>query len=334
MANILPKDIDKWTITNGSITDESMVLHPGGSATYEIELTDLEYIPKAFKFIAMHDANLTWKNPKTFAKLDIQYKNGKVSQVLFPFNAARMQSSMYFTDNVALVESSTFSTCTFSMTNTLSVDLTIVLCELKPSLDLDESMYNNIEGMLPQLVYAYNDSVVKTSAGVDTQVLQLPLSIKQETNLLMHLSITGEAEEADRLSCVVKLDGEVVKSFPVKQSISIGDFYFGVPSLLAFVTRGNHLVTAHINAEESSVSIPKEGALLVVDGKGILGGATGEYPHAEVLQEILIAGMYNNFAQDIDITVIEPESYTYDTTIPSCVDNLSTEVSVVLTDAE
>ena len=325
MSNVLPSSVDRWDISDGSMSDKQLLLHPGGSAACTLEKTELAYIPRAFQVRTRHNATIDWKRPKLFATIDIEYEDGKTLQTLIPFNTTSVTQTENVTTNVTIVDSKAYNTLTFSIANTLDTDLILTLYELRPSLDLDESLYNSIEGMLPQLVYAYNDNAVTAPIGVDTQIVQLPVSVNQSTNLLLHLSITGQTT-GDTLTCTVKIDGETVKSFPVKQTTSNGEFYFGVPSLLAFVKKGAHIVTAQIKADGTTVTVPKEGALIVLDGKGILGGASGEYPHAEVSQEILLSGMYNNFAQDVLITELDPDVHAFSTSIPLSMNNLSTAI--------
>ena len=325
MSNVLPSSVDRWDISDGSMSDKQLLLHPGGSAACTLEKTELAYIPRAFQVRTRHNATIDWKRPKLFATIDIEYEDGKTLQTLIPFNTTSVTQTENVTTNVTIVDSKAYNTLTFSIANTLDTDLILTLYELRPSLDLDESLYNSIEGMLPQLVYAYNDNAVTAPIGVDTQIVQLPVSVNQSTNLLLHLSITGQTT-GDTLTCTVKIDGETVKSFPVKQTTSNGEFYFGVPSLLAFVKKGAHIVTAQIKADGTTVTVPKEGALIVLDGKGILGGASGEYPHAEASQEILLSGMYNNFAQDVLITELDPDVHAFSTSIPLSMNNLSTAI--------
>lgn len=325
MPNVLPSTVDRWNISNGSMTEKRLLLHPGGRAICSLEKTELAYIPQAFQVRARHNATIDWKKPKLFATIDIEYEDGKTLQTLIPFNTTSVTQTEKITTNVTIVDSKAYNTLTFSIANTLNTDLILTLYELRPSLDLNESLYNSIEGMLPQLVYAYNDNAVTAPIGVDTQVVQLPVSVKQDTNLLLHLSITGETT-GDTLSCTVRLDGEIVKSFPVMQTTSSGEFYFGVPSLLAFVKKGVHIVTAQIKANDSTVTVPKEGALIVLDGKGILGGASGEYPRAEVSQEIRLSGMYNNFAQDVLVTELDPDVHAFSTSIPVLISNITPEI--------
>ena len=326
MSNVLPSAIDRWSISDGSMTEKQLLLHPGGRAECTLEKTELAYIPQAFQVRARHNATVDWKKPTLFAAIDIEYEDGKTLHALIPFNTTSVTQTEKITTNVTIVDSKAYSTLTFSIANTLDIDLILTLYELRPSLDLNESLYNSIEGMLPQLVYAYNDNAVTAPIGVDTHVVQLPVSVKQDTNLLLHLSITGQTT-GDTLSCTVRLDGETVKSFPVMQTTSSGEFYFGVPSLLAFVKKGVHIVTAQIKANDTTVTVPKEGALIVLDGKGILGGASGAYPHAEASQEIRLSGMYNNFAQDVLVTELDPDVHAFSTSIPLSMNNLAAAIA-------
>lgn len=327
MNSILPSAVDKWKISNGSMSESKVVLHTGGSITCTLTQEEIEYIPSAFQVRVKHTSDVDWKKPTGRAILDITYEDGEVSQTVVPLNITDYFANEATSVNVAFVRSSTYSIfkCTFE--NTSSEDLTFVLWELRPSIDMDDKLYSNIESMLPQLIYAFNTSDVTAQAGVDTQVVQLPVSVKQDTNLLLHLTITGTTT-GDTLTCTVKMDGETLKSFPVKQTTPEGHFFFGIPSLIAFVKTGPHIVTAHISAADSSVTVPKENALIVLDGKGILGGAGGSYPHAEVIQEILLANMPSVIAQDVMLTTQEPTTHAIETQMPMSYSNL--EISIAM----
>lgn len=325
MGNILPQTLDRWAIENGSLSKEGVLtLHVGGHATCALTTDDILYIPKAFQVRARHNANVSWKDPSLFATLDIFYEDSKFIQTLLPFNAIRREGLEYYTENVAVVTSKKFDKFSFSITNTIDKDLTLTLFELRPSLDMDDSLYNSIESMLPQLVYAYNDFPITTPVNIETQVVQLPVSVNADTNLLLHLSITGQSD-AGKLTCVVKLDGSTLKSFPINQTVVTGDFYFGVPSLVTFVKKGIHVVTAHLVSADGPIVIPKESALLVLDGKGILGGASGEYPHAEAIQEILMHSFSTKLLQDVDIREIPILHQAHEVTIPMSINNLRIE---------
>ena len=325
MANILPVDIDRWNITDGSITTKAITLSAGATASCLLGHTDLEYIPSAFLLRAEHNVNTNWKRTVPYFKLQIKYTDGTVSNTLWPFDKTRADGNMFITNNIALVESKTYTEMTFSIVNNMESKIIITLKELYPSMDMDENLYNNIEGMLPQMVYAYNDSNVTVAAAVETQIVQLPVTVKQDTNLLLHATVTGQTGD-DTLSCIVRLDGDTIKSFPLRQTVATGEFYFGVPSLIAFVKTGVHIVTLHLLTTSGEVIIPSENALLVVDGKGILGGASGKYPHAEVSVGIPISGMYNYTTQEIILTELDPDMYTFSTNIPLSMNNLATDI--------
>ena len=74
MSNVLPSDVDRWDISDGSMTEKQLLLHPGGCAMCTLEKTELAYIPQAFQVRARHNANIDWKKPKLFATIDIEYE--------------------------------------------------------------------------------------------------------------------------------------------------------------------------------------------------------------------------------------------------------------------
>ena len=315
MQNILPASNERWKLTSGSLTEKSMRLPAHATASCALDLEDLAYIPKAFQLKVTHNAYSSWRTTKPKFQLEIFYSDATVATVIWPFDLTRLESTIVVTESIAFVASKTYDSMRFSIINDQENELEVFTHELKPSIDMDETLYNNIEGMLPQLVYAYNPSSVLVPAGVETQIAQLPVSVNTDTHLLLHSTVTGQVASAGVMSCTIKLDGSKVKSFPVRQVVAEGDFYFGIPSLLAFVTAGPHLVTVHLTSSVGDAEVPEEGAILVLDGKGILGGASGEYPHAEVAEQMTVEVAYTDTEQEVSLSYYEPVLYSLDTTI-------------------
>lgn len=330
MSNVLPVDISRWEVSDGSISKDKIQVHAGGIVSCEITTEELAYIPKAFQLRMKHNVSTTWKKPTFYANLDIMYEDSQHAYATIPLTTYSQGKDFNLTETVVMLESKKFSKFVFNITNTLDHDLEITSQELRPSIDMDDSLYASIDSMLPQLVYAYNDGAVTCPATIETQVVQLPVSVSSDSNLLLHLSITGTASEGV-LSCTVKLDGVTVKSFPVSQLTQTGEFYFGIPSLVAFVKRGSHMVSAHLTGSAGEVKVPIEGALIVLDGKGILGGASASYPSANVAQEILKRNMwFGKVQQLVDIALQEPSKYAYSTIIPMWKKGIQDDIQIDL----
>lgn len=327
MSNVLPSAVEGWNISNGSMSLAQVLLHAGGEISCSLTIADLAYIPEAFQLIVKHNASLSWKNPRLFATIDIVYEDGDTLQAIIPFITTTIEDTRYVTISTALVTSKTYESFTFTIHNTLDTDLILSAYELRPSVGLDDSLYNSVESMLPQLVYAYNTSEVVTYVGVGTQILQLPIAISKDTNLLMHMTATGQVA-ADTITCNAKMDGETIKGFPVKQTVPAGDFFLGIPSLIAFVKKGTHIVTVTLSASNGTLTVPKENALIVLEGKGVLGGASGEYPHAEAVQEIPMVDMPHDFEQSVLISSVVPLLSTPTTNIPMSMNNLATSITM------
>lgn len=330
MSNVLPVDISRWEVSDGSISKDKIQVHAGGIVSCEITTEELAYIPKAFQLRMKHNVSTTWKKPTFYANLDIMYEDSQHAYATIPLTTYSQGKDFNLTETVVMLESKKFSKFVFNITNTLDHDLEITSQELRPSIDMDDSLYASIDSMLPQLVYAYNDGAVTCPTTIETQVVQLPVSVSSDSNLLLHLSITGTASEGV-LSCTVKLDGVTVKSFPVSQLTQTGEFYFGIPSLVAFVKRGSHMISAHLTGSAGEVKVPIEGALIVLDGKGILGGASASYPSANVAQEILKRNMwFGKVQQLVDIALQEPSKYAYSTIIPMWKKGIQDDIQIDL----
>jgi hypothetical protein len=330
LPNILPESSDRWEITNGSMSGGHIRLNANGTATAQLTITDIAYIPKAFQIRIRHNVLVNWKNPQVVAELHIAYEDGEFLHTVVPLNASYMSGAEYVTINVSIVPSKKYSALAFVVHNTTAALLDISLYELRPSLDLDEGLQNDIESMVPQLVYKYNESNVNAATGVETSVIQLPVSVNKDTNLFVSAHLTGTCV-ADVIECSLRIDGEMVKAFPVKQTFQAGQFSFGIPSLIAFVKRGTHAVQLAIKTTSGAASIVKEFAFLALEGKGVLGGSSGEYPHAEVFQTIPLADFYNKRKYETGIITETdvPEIYTANTFIPLSMNNLTTEINIL-----
>ena len=330
LPNILPESSDRWEITSGSMSNGHIRLNAGGTATAQLTTTDIAYIPSAFQIRIRHNILVNWKSPQVVAELHIAYEDGEFLHTIVPLNASYTSGAEYVTINVSIVPSKKFSALAFVVTNTTAVLLDMSLYELRPSLDLDEGLQNDIESMLPQLVYKYNESNVNATTGVETSVIQLPVTVNKDTNLMVSAHLTGTCV-ADTIECSIRIDGEMVKAFPVKQTFQAGQFAFGIPSLIAFVKRGTHAVQLAIKTTSGAASVVKEFAMLALEGKGVLGGSSGEYPHAEVFQTIPLADFYNKRKYQTGITtdVNTPEIYTANTFIPLSMNNIDTEINIL-----
>ncbi len=331
LPNILPESSDRWEITSGSMSSGHIRLNAGGTATAQLTTTDIAYIPKAFQIRIRHNVLVNWKNPQVVAELHISYEDGEFLHTVVPLNANYMSGAEYVTINVSIVPSKKFSALAFVVTNTTASLLDMSLYELRPSLDLDEGLQNDIESMLPQLVYKYNESQVNASVGIETAVIQLPVTVNKDTNLMVSAHVTGTCV-ADAIECSIRIDGEMVRAFPVKQNFLAGQFFFGIPSLIAFVRRGTHAVQLAIKTTTGEASVAKEFAMLALEGKSVLGGSSGEYPHAEVFQTIPLADFYNKRKYQTGITtdVDVPEIHTANTFIPLSMNNITTEINILL----
>lgn len=318
LPNILPLTSDRWNLSSGSMTSELIKLNANSTASVNITEEELAYIPKAFQVRLRHNLLINWKDPAATAEIQITYEDGEKLQTIVPLNADYMLETSYATVNTAVVPSKKYTALKFTISNKTDSVLDITFYELCPSLDLDDNLLSDVSLMLPQLVYKYNSGLVNAVAGIETDVIQLPVAVNAATNLMVSMHVTGECGD-DTLECNLKIDGEQVKAFPVRQKFLSGAFSFGLASLIAFVTKGVHVVQLTIKSLSGAVSIAKEFALLAVEGKGVLGGASGELPHAEAFQTIPLAAVFSELPKNAsitDVSFITPDIYTTNTYIP------------------
>lgn len=328
LTNVLPSAKDNWTITNGTFSDEIIMLHTNGTAVCTITAKELSYIPKAFQVRVQHNSNTSWKHPSIYVMIWVLYEDKTTSTSLVPLNADQEGITENLTAKTVLLSSKKFTMLKYTLTNPSSDDITFTLYELRPSVDMDSSLYNNVETMLAQLVFTSNKVPVTCAAAVESQILQIQVAVRQDTNLLLHLTLTGDISTTDTVSCTISIDGKVCLGFPIKQLLTTGAFFLGVPSIVAFVTTGSHIVSVSLSTTTASITIEANKAVIILEGKGVLGGASGTIPHAEVSQNILIANMLNVFSQNVSITHLTPEVHVISCSIPKQNVNLSSNATI------
>lgn len=329
LTNVLPSAKDNWVITNGSFSDAVIILHTNGSAVCTITEKELPYIPKAFQVRVQHDSNTSWKHPDIYVMLQVLYEDKTTSTSLVPLNADQEGLKENLTAKTVLLSSKKFTKLKYTLTNPSSDDITFTLFELRPSVDMDSSLYNNVETMLAQLVYTSNSIPVTCAAAVASQVLQIQVAVRQNTNLLLHLTLTGDISTTDTVSCTISIDGRVCLGFPIKQVLTTGAFFLGIPSIVAFVTTGSHIVSVSLKTSTTaSITIETNKAVIILEGKNVLGGASSIIPHAEVSQNILIANMLNTITQSVTVTQVTPNIQAISCSILKQNANLNSQVSV------
>lgn len=322
LGSVLPANTNRWTCVDGSMSEESMILHPGGYISCTLTSVDLAYIPEAFQIDITHDAQFSWKTPLLYVRIDITFKDGSFANLVTPLDINADDTSAYTTTKLALMPAGEYLSLIFTIVNDSDVELTITDYTLCPSSDLSDALYNSISSLLPSVLYAYNTAAVVAQAAIETQVLQLSVTVGADVYLILHVTMTGTCS-ADTIICTVKMDSEIIKSFPIAQTFLAGSFYIGLPSLLAFVAKGTRVVSVHLTSTNNVLNLPINGVMLCVDGKGIIGAAGTTIPHAEVITSIPLAGTYNYIEQEVNVALQEPDIYPIAATIPMVNDNIT-----------
>ena len=310
MANVLPTELARWEITSGSMTEERIMLNAGGSAEVALQVDELAYVPKAFKVRIRYDSDTDWHEPNILAVMKGRYEDGSRIHVVVPLNATGSYFEENVSENIVFVHNAPYRTFQFIIQNDSEDPINITAFELLPSIDMDSGQEQTIEALLPQIVYSYNFSAVTVQAGTEAQIIQLPVAISRATNLMAYLSVTGTCVD-DTITCILKFDGTTVKAFPIQQTFVEGSFHFGIPAIIPFVTEGSHTASLHLSTASGAASVNIEDAVLILEGKAILGGASGEYPHAEVFTEILfnsVGDKWSHISQNYHVDRITPSS--------------------------
>lgn len=321
LGSILPSTISRWQLSNATMSSESLTIRPGGYALIQLNNDDIRYIPNAFQFVAIHNKLIDWKDPTCYAELAIRYEDGELLRSFIPMNPYTTGEAQFQTRNVSILRSALYTTLSFGIYNpeTEPDDLVLTLYELRPSVDLDDGLRSQIEALLPQLVYTNNAFDLTLTPGVENLILSLPITTDRDTNLITLCTVTGVCNGGN-LSCIIKYDGSDLAAFPVQQQSNTGNFFFGVPTLIPFVTAGQHLITVYIQPDSAS-SIIVNKAMITLEGKGVLGGSSGAFPSAEAFQDI----PWNDFRNFAGRTIT---SEVGELTFPAILDGGSYSVTI------
>ena len=288
LANVLPVDPKSWTLSKATMTKNLIKLEANGTASTTLTHDQVQFTPKAFKVTVKFTGEFDEFSPAAFAKLLIKDKDKKYQVFTAPFQVTSKTSTSYFMQAELITNVADFDTLIFQFNTEEYVE--ILEWKLYPSSDIDKNTLNTIESLLPQFLSTFNENAITIGTG-ETEIVNLPFAMGEAGNLSCHLLFSYVVETSCRMIVTIKVDGSPEPYAPIILQAQEGPGFVGIPHSFLQVQAAAHLVSVTVRLEAYE-SIPTDGVLkasiqakavrYTCEGRGILNGQGGEYPHAEV----------------------------------------------------
>lgn len=261
-TNILPTDATYYTLDNATISGGLMTLNAGGSATIDIDTTQLTSLTEYFRIALV-----------MFSGTADAYTGGVTVVV-----KALSSSGQYFSHfcNVVADSDGIYSTELELISETYtslqvifraSVACVIATWELDPEA-ADGDITTEIEGItqsLPRLLYDYNTTTITVEQS-EQNVAMIALYLTADTDLQGHFLMNCTASER----CTVYLrfmDSQMIELFsPLLFTINAGLSTLTVPHAYLNKLTGTHTFMVTAQVTNGYLTIPVRGVLYTIDG--------------------------------------------------------------------
>ena len=288
LANVLPVDPKSWSLSKATMTSKLIKLEAGGTASTSLTHEQVQFTPKAFKVTVKFIGEFDEFSPAAFAKLLIKDKDKKYQIFTVPFQVTSKVSDAYLMQAELLTNAADFNDLIFQFNAEEYVEITE--WKLYPSSDIDKNTLNTIDAMLPQFLYSFNENAITVGTN-ETEIVNLPFAMGEAGNLSCHLLFSYVANTACNMTITIKVDGSAEPYTPIVSQVQEGPGFVGIPHSFLQVQAAAHLISVTVKLEANnsttsgttpSLSIQAKAVRYTCEGRGILDGAGGEYPHAEV----------------------------------------------------
>lgn len=288
LANVLPVDPKLWSLSKATMTKKLITIEAGGTASTTLTHEQVQFTPKAFKVTVKFTGLFDEFSPAAFAKLLIKDKDKKYQVFTAPFQVTSKGSDYFYMQAELLTNVADFTDLIFQFNTEEHVEITE--WKLYPSSDVDTSTLNTVESMLPQFLFSFNEKDINVGS-TETELVNLPFAMGEAGNLSGHLLFNYVSTNAGQMTVSIKVDGSPEPYAPIVSLIQAGPGFVGIPHSFLQVQAAAHLISVTVKVESTDatdtsttlkLAIPTKGVRYSCEGRGILNGAGGEYPHAEV----------------------------------------------------
>ena len=288
LANVLPVEPKSWTLSKATMTKDLIKIEAGGTASTTLTHDQVQFTPKVFKVTVKFLGEFDEFSPAAFAKLLIKDKDKKYQVFTAPFNVTSKTSNAHYMQAELITNVADFNTLIFQFNTEEYVEITE--WKLYPSSDIDSNTLNTIESMLPQFLSTFNENAITIGTN-ETEIVNLPFAIGEAANLSCHLLFSYVVEASCKIIVTIKVDGSAEPYTPIVMQVQEGPGFVGIPHSFLQVQAAAHLISVTVKLEDAATgssagqlkaSIQPKAVRYTCEGRGILNGQGGEYPHAEV----------------------------------------------------
>lgn len=288
LANVLPVDPASWTLSKATMTASLIKIEAGGTVFTSLTHEQVQFTPKAFKVTVKFIGEFDEFSPAAFVKLLIKDNNGIYQVFTAPLQVTSKTPGAYFMQAELYTAVADFKDMIFQFNTEEYIEITE--WKLYPSSDIDTNALNTIEAMLPQFLYSFNENPITIGTN-ETEIVNLPFAMGDAGNLSCHLLFSYVANTACNMTITIKVDGSAEPYTPIISQVQEGPGFVGIPHSFLQVQAAAHLISVTVKLEANnsttsgitpSLSIQAKAVRYTGEGRGILNGADGEYPHAEV----------------------------------------------------
>lgn len=266
--NILSRSPVDWTVTDGSMTQTTINLEAGGSATQVLALSDIPTVPEMFFISIIADTYTNPYSPNAYVVIKVQSVN-----YYYEYSVPLIDTGNGF----CTVEVPTIATEYISLSFTIQSDYPVIISDwiLSGPVAVDANL-DEIREEIPRLLADYNTSTY-TVGQREEAIALISARLLANTDVTGQLQITYVASEACTITLRCK-DNDGTELFaPILYDVKVGRGSIGVPHAYLKRLRGMHTFVVTAQCSTGTLTFHTRSILYTIDA-GYLAKRTIDVP--------------------------------------------------------
>lgn len=266
--NILSRSPVDWTVTDGSMTQATINLEAGGSATQVLALSDISAVPEMFFISIIADTYTNTYSPNAYVVIKVQSVN-----YYYEYSVPLIDTGNGF----CTVEVPTIATEYISLSFTIQSDYPVIISDwiLSGPVAVDVNL-DEIREEIPRLLADYNTSTY-TVGQREEAIALISARLLANTDVTGQLQITYVASEACTITLRCK-DNDGTELFaPILYDVKVGRGSIGVPHAYLKRLRGMHTFVVTAQCSTGTLTFHTRSILYTIDA-GYLAKRTIDVP--------------------------------------------------------
>lgn len=252
--DIMPKDISRWSITNGTITDQAINLNNNGVASVNIEQRDIVNLPSSATLQLVTSIFSDGYNPNIFVDIYID---------------TTFHQRINCVDNRGLVHveielpEGSYSTFKFEILTDSEVTISNISLVV-PTLPLEE-LLSDIREELPRIL-SYENRHKFSIGQIENPIGVISLRLLESASVNGHLQINFMSLEDCTVFLRFYTDDVVELYAPSTYTIKQGWNSIGIPHAYLYKTAGIHTMYVTAQVSNGSIIFEPNDVLYTIDG--------------------------------------------------------------------